>query len=271
MGDSLRHIVALPIALFVALVVALFGVSNAEAQTKGGPNPTLQFGCGVVKIAEIDPILDPTHPHRHVFFGNEGVNAESTFKSLSQDRRTSCVKSWYTSSMWVPLLWEGGKVLPAQRVNIYFQGVGDQSSLKNIPRGLEWIGNRVDYRCGSGAPTTSVPYGCKDKLFRVRVHFPDCWDQKSTRPESLTYSESWKCPAGTVRLPRVWFTVNYDNQNGIQKPLWVNAGDGEWKGPQFMHGDIFSAPQLKFYEEIKRCVIEAPDFSTLTGCQPQFK
>lgn len=255
----------LAVCIFAALAV-FFVAERAEA----GPHPTLQFGCGFVKTAKIDPMFPDMTPHVHDFFGNLGVNKDSTIKTLSQDRRTSCRFDWYTSSHWSVAIHEGGKILKPFRSDIYYQGVRDQSSLKNIPRGAQMKGTRVDYRCGMEKPVTSVPYGCTEPLFRVRIHYQDCHDQKGVRPENFTYSEKWVCPPGSVRIPRSWLAVHYKNEDGIQKPLWVHGGD-KWVGAQNMHGNLMSAPQLKFYDEIERCVINAPDYSTRTGCQPNFK
>jgi negative regulator of sigma E activity len=75
----MRRVVLLlaTVAGMVLLVVAMGLVPNqrlAEAQSEedSPTGPTLQFGCDVVKVAAIDPILDPEHPHDHVFLRKPG-------------------------------------------------------------------------------------------------------------------------------------------------------------------------------------------------------
>ncbi len=101
----MRRVVLLlaTVAGVVLLVVAMGLVPSqrlAEAQTEedSPTGPTLQFGCDVVKVAAIDPILDPEHSHEHVFYGNQGVAADSTYESLVANKVTTCSLPSATSS-----------------------------------------------------------------------------------------------------------------------------------------------------------------------------
>lgn len=251
------------VLLTLILALMFIVVSRADA----GQNPTLQIGCQFVKTATMDPMFKPEFPHRHDFFAHPGIKADSTATSLSRDRRTACFKKWYTVSKWLPDVKESGAHLKQVKIVSYYSGVGDQSKLKAPPPGLLYFGNKIDYRCGGDAAVTTVPYGCKAEMFRIRVHFPDCWDRTSLRPESLSYSKKWVCPPGSVRLPKHWMAVHYKNDSGINFPLLVHAGNNEWKSELALHGNSIHSAQRGFYDELKRCVIEAPDFSTRSGCQ----
>jgi hypothetical protein len=62
--------------LVVVVAMALVssqGPAGAQSEEDVLTGPTLQFGCNVLKVAAIDPIFDPEHPHDHVFYGNAGV------------------------------------------------------------------------------------------------------------------------------------------------------------------------------------------------------
>src|SRR5918998_4496124 len=94
----------------VILVLAMGLVSGqrpagAQSVEDVATGPTLQFGCGIAKVAAIDPIFDPEHPHDHVFYGNTGVDADSTYESLVNNLETpstTCDHTYATSSYWHP-------------------------------------------------------------------------------------------------------------------------------------------------------------------------
>jgi hypothetical protein len=252
------------LALILALFIVIFFASESQAQVEGrGIAPTLQIGCGVVKTAAIDPIVRPAkgEAHQHVFFGNRSVNANSTHKSLVNNRNTTCNKSFDTSSYWHPILRDGNGNIAATKTVAYYTGSGDQSEIKSIPEGLKLIGREVDYRCGLGKTTTKPPYGCKNKLFRVRVHFPNCWDTKSLEPESMTTSRGMNCPSThPYRIPSIRIGTHLNNTNGIKAPLEIAHGGGMWMDYTYMHGDVFNAGQNPAFDNaIKRCVINRAD------------
>ena len=82
-------------ALLVVAMALVSGQRSAGAQSEedGVTGPTLQFGCNVLKVAAIDPIFDPEHPHDHVFYGNKGVDADSTYESLVNNPHTTCANT----------------------------------------------------------------------------------------------------------------------------------------------------------------------------------
>ena len=260
------------VAGIVLLVVAMglvsgqrpAGAQSVEDVTTG---PTLQLGCGVAKVAAMDPIFDPEHPHDHVFYGNTGVNADSTHETLVSNTDTTCSHTFATSSYWNPVVKDGEtEINKPNKLSIYYTGSGDQTKVQPIPDGLQLLGKdengRVDYRCGQDAPVSSPPYGCTAQQFRIRIHFPECWDRSSLAPDSLVEMRSGACPSShPYQIPTIRMSVHYDNVGGILKgPLMVSAGDGEFLGADFFHADAFSAPQEPaFRDTIKRCVNNAVD------------
>jgi Domain of unknown function (DUF1996) len=253
----------------------------AEAQTEEDilTGPTLQFGCDVVKVASIDPIVDPEHPHDHVFYGNKGVDADSTYESLVANKDTTCSLPSATSSYWNPVVRDGTEPNPPHKISVYYIGKGDQTRVQPIPDGLQLIGNtdngKVDYRCGVEPAVTSPPYGCTADEYRIRVHFPECWDQSSLGPDSLIRMTSGSCPSShPYQIPSIRLAVHYKNVDGVLNgPLQVSAGDGQFLGADFFHADVFAAPQEPdFRDTITMCVNNVADGAVPPAvCRPALR
>ena len=260
------------VAGMVLLVVAMGlgpGERRAEAQSEEDAltGPTLQFGCNVLKVAAIDPIFDPEHPHDHVFYGNTGVDADSTYESLVNNPQTTCANTYVTSSYWNPVVKDGTtEVNQPRRLSVYYVGKGDQTKVQPIPDGLQLLGNnengKVDYRCSAEPPVTSPPYGCTAEEFRLRVHFPECWDRSSLQPDSLVRMSGGACPSShPYQIPTIRMSVHYENVGGVLNgPLQVGAGGGAFFGADFFHADVFAASQEPdFNDTVTKCVNDVAD------------
>lgn len=270
--------------LLVAAVGLVSGHRPAGAQEEDEEDslrgPTLQFGCGVAKVAAMDPIFDPEHPHEHVFYGNRGVEADSTHESLVNNPDTTCSLPFATSSYWNPVVKDGTtEVNQPKRVSVYYMGRGDQTRIRHIPDGLQLLGNsengKVDYRCGVEPPVPSPPYGCTAHEFRIRVAFPECWDQTSLAPDSLVRKNSSGCPSShPYQIPTIRLSVHYENAGGVlEGPLMVSAGAGEFLGADFFHADVFAAPrQPGFNDAIQKCAMDvADDEVPPSECRPALR
>jgi Domain of unknown function (DUF1996) len=269
-------------ALLVVAMGLVSGQRPAGAQSEDDivTGPTLQFGCGVLKVAAMDPIFDPEHPHDHVFYGNGGVDVDSTWESLVSYPYTTCSHTFATSSYWHPVVKDGTtEVNHPSKLSIYYTGRGDQTKVQPIPDGLQLLGKdengKVDYRCGQDPPVSSPPYGCTAQEFRIRVHFPECWDRSSLAPDSLVRMSGGTCPSShPVQIPTIRMGVHYQNVGGVLKgPLLVSAGDGEFMGADFFHADVFSAPQEPAARDtIKKCVNNVADGAVPPAvCRPSLR
>jgi Domain of unknown function (DUF1996) len=266
--------------LVVVVAMALVsgqGPAGAQSEEDVLTGPTLQFGCNVLKVAAIDPIFDPEHPHDHVFYGNTGVDADSTYESLVNNKHTTCANTYATSSYWNPVVKDGTtEVNQPRRLSVYYVGRGDQTKVQPIPDGLQLLGNnengKVEYRCGAEPAVTSPPYGCTAEEFRIKVHFPDCWDRSSLQPDSLVRMSGGACPSShPYQIPTVRMSVHYGNVGGVLKgPLMVSAGHGEFLGADFFHADVFAAPQEPaFRDTIRKCVNNVADGTVPpAACRP---
>jgi hypothetical protein len=266
--------------LVVVVAMALVsgqGPAGAQSEEDVLTGPTLQFGCNVLKVAAIDPIFDPEHPHDHVFYGNTGVDADSTYESLVNNKHTTCANTYATSSYWNPVVKDGTtEVNQPRRLSVYYVGRGDQTKVQPIPDGLQLLGNnengKVEYRCGAEPAVTSPPYGCTAEEFRLKVQFPECWDRSSLQPDSLIRMSGGACPSShPYQIPTVRMSVHYGNVGGVLKgPLMVSAGHGEFLGADFFHADVFAAPQEPaFRDTIRKCVNNVADGTVPpAACRP---
>jgi hypothetical protein len=262
------------VALTIISVVLSLGIlAGVVGTARASELPVFQFRCGVAKTATMDPITDDAESHRHVFYGNTGVRADSTYKSLVSHKGTTCLRKMVTTSYWHPMVRFGGERLEPRFMTVYYSAVGDLKSLRHIPDGLQMIGNEangdVDYICGAGnaRDVDSPPYGCEAEKLRIRVDFPKCWDRGSLRPESLHEGPSFgSCPAGMAKLPRLRVSIHYDLNRPLKSPMRVSAGGGEWRDGSFMHADAFEANQQpQFNDAIESCVMKHNHSKLCTG------
>jgi hypothetical protein len=261
-------------AVLLALGGLLFAASPEEAAaqtTKQGP--LLRFTCGVAKVEAIDPIAH-TH-HRHVFFGNRNVEEDSTGDSLAASMATPCSRAFATSSYWVPFVKDQDGRLKIRTAVVYYEDHGDQSKVEDIPRGLELIGSeevsQVSFGCDGPAIMDDPPATCAESEFRIAVMFPDCWNGIGLEPSNTIYRDEEPCPVTHPhQLPDVKLLVIYDaGSDGVDMPLTVSTGDGQYGPVSTMHGDVLHAAQEpRFSEVIDRCVRSVGDTEpTPTGCR----
>jgi uncharacterized protein DUF1996 len=259
------------------LLIGLLLVGITATPSDAGPNqrgPIIKFQCSVAKVAAIDPILDPQHPHDHVFYGNKGVNADSTADSLAANKMTTCARGFATSSWWHPQVKDNGELLKSDGLFVYYRGLGDQTKVVDIPRGLQLIGNEssgdVTYRCGDKVGLQEVPYGCKSGLFGIIIHFPDCWNGGGLEPSNTVYQGEEPCPSThPYQLPDSRILILFRNADrNLEGPLTVSAGDGYYAPISSMHADVFEANQEPaFSEKITRCIRKVGDNQrTPKGC-----
>ncbi len=247
-----------------ALILALGVLTGVRTVASAGEPPVFQYSCGVAKTAKMDPITDDPSPHKHIFYGNKSVNWDSTYRSLVSHKNTTCKLGFVTTSYWHPAVRFGAVELKPRFVTVYYFGHGNLRELRHIPDGLKMIGREsngdVDYVCGRGTRkgVENPPYGCAAEKFRIRVHFPNCWDRSSLRPESLHEGPTLgTCRNGMVKIPQLRVSIHYHLDKPLASPMRVSAGGGEWKDKSFMHADAFEANQQpKFNETIKTCVME---------------
>ena len=174
--------------------------------------------CGAGQLAYDDPLVYPGQPgksHLHQFYGNLGVNANSTFSTIRTTGGSTCgdpTASYAVnrSGYWMPAMLDGaGNVVKPVYVAIYYKRIpasdprctrsnpGSIGNCVGIPTGLRFItgynmqGGTTDvtafFYCNGGTGTSSAlktnitdvipncPLGSGGNL-TLNIGGPDCWD-----------------------------------------------------------------------------------------------
>jgi hypothetical protein len=236
MAVNLKRISIAAAAMLLAVAVLSAVVSFGASRTsQAASTPTLQFACAYLKREAIDPIVDPAAPHVHEFYGNRSVNADSTYSSLKANRATTCRIDEATSSYWHPAFREGGKVQTPTMIRNYYRDLNDPTpNMQPYPDGANLIATLsnglVTYKCGSGTPRSTPPYGCTQG-WSVAFNFPNCW----------IYTPRQTCPSThPYQTPDFRMEAIYPRaaDGTLSSPLEVSMGGGEWGlASQYAHAD----------------------------------
>ncbi|HEX7247245.1 MAG TPA: DUF1996 domain-containing protein [Actinomycetota bacterium] len=232
--------------------------------------------CSFVRHLRADPIVYPRLPgasHLHAFFGNEGTDAYSTYRSLRRDT-TSCGLMQDTAAYWIPAVYDDGRRVEPMIAAFYYRNrVAPARSVRPFPKGLEIIAGHAD---ATEPPPTSVVYwdcdgGGSDAnldhpvdcgatgVVSANIRFPDCWDGRRTESANhhahMAYSidpdddGSFRCPAThPVPVPRLTYSLRFPIHDGTR--LTLSSGP-----PRSMHADFINAwAQRKLRRLVQRCI-----------------
>lgn len=210
-----------------------------------GGVPQFVVECGFSHSAMDDPIVYPGEPgasHLHVFFGNDGVDADSTVESLLQ-HGTTCDQHLDKAAYWAPALLRDGEMLePVKSVAYYRAGIDvDPTTVQAFPAGLVMIaGNAgaeteqpvsiVAWSCGTGIAREALPPECGEtRNLRLLVTFPDCWDGANLDSDDhkahVAYSSKGACPdSHPVPVPQLQFSVEYPHSGSTEGLLLASGG-----------------------------------------------
>jgi hypothetical protein len=221
--------------------------------------------CNVSHLSYNDPIAFPGQPgksHLHMFFGNETVDAYSTYASLRAAGNGTCQgQALNRSGYWTPALLDGkGNVVIPDWIVLYYKRAPMGSkfcsppyagSCAGIPPGLHaifgnnYIHNELEsphatFDCGAGTKSTSLARTvamCKDQPFiYARISAPDCWDgfnlDSANHQAHLAYQArdvhtgQMRCPAThPVLIPTLTQTHAYAVLPGDDPTLWAYSSD----------------------------------------------
>lgn len=212
--------------------------------------------CGLVRQAEVDPIVHPGDDaagHLHDFFGSHAVGPDTGGADLVGSR-TSCRAPADTASYWAPALLVDGSVVRPTAVIAYYRvapGV-EPREVEPFPLGLAAVAGRADgaapqdpsvagFGCGRATVVAAVPPACPDQSpLNLRITFPDCWDgQRLDSPDHrahLHYSGADGCPPShAVALPRLTLVVHYPVSGTIDHAT-LSSGPPESAHADFLNG-----------------------------------
>lgn len=251
----------------------------------GGSN---QIRCESGKILSDDPIVYPNQPgasHEHLFFGNNGVTAFSTYSQLLT-QGTGCDNKNDTAAYWVPSLFlpDGKKVRPRQVRAYYYPHTQNKSTLQVFPPDLRIIaGDRnaskpqavgiVDWLCRDRASqsaghrlVTIDPPTCRpDQYLSLSLRFPDCLARKANGEPMLDSSDhrrhmayadaTGKCPAShPIKVPKLRISIVYEHPTfyGGDFTLGGFGNDPKKLSRHGMHADFWNTWNQAGLEQLVR-------------------
>ena len=205
-----------------------------------GAIPQFLVECEYSHAAEDDPIVHPGEPgasHLHVFFGNTTTDADTTIESLATGD-TTCDQRLDKAAYWAPaLLRDGEMITPVKSTAYYRPGIDvDPTIVQPFPEGLVMIAGSagameaqpvsiVAWTCGLGIEREVTPPECApDRVLRLLVTFPDCWDgehlDSGSHKAHVAYSSKGVCPGShPVPVTQLQFSVEYPvsgNVDGLE-------------------------------------------------------
>ncbi len=201
-----------------------------------------------------DPIVYPGRAgasHLHVFFGNTGVNENTTPQSLASTGGSTCRGGTLNrSAYWSPALIDtrtGTIVTPMYGIFYYKSGSNvDVTKTVSMPVGLRMIAgdksatgpqNHIYWACGGYNGTGMIP-DCVNgvTVMSLALEFPQCWDgvnldspdHKSHMAYVIYQNPPAKsyCPSThPVQLPAVSQTYSYPVPPGTNVAYWRLSSD----------------------------------------------
>lgn len=230
--------------------------------------------CGFSHMAFDDPIVYPGQPgksHLHAFFGNTGVNANSTADSIASTGNSTCRGGTVNrTGYWVPAMidtQDGTPVKPDSMIVYYKTGYRGviPADVQPFPVGLRMIAGDPNsaadvsrptgYSCvgpsGSSPRTAGVPTTCPvGSTIWAKVAFPQCWDgvnlDSPDHRSHMAYATVGKgCvdPTHPIALPEIAISVLYTVRDAAALPRWrlsSDTYDPGLPGGFSMHADWFN-------------------------------
>ena len=224
---------ALVAAIVGAVVAASTSAAAPRAERQVSPafpgGPYFVLVCGLSHRSNDDPIVFPGQPgrsHNHTFIGNRSVDAFTTSTSL-RGGPTTCEMDADSSTYWVPTLVAGREpVTPLVGLVYYTRRTPERVTA--FPSDLRMVaGNQnarraqskatVFWSCGGLGSTkrfATVPACGPAQALQFRVHFPSCWNGKSSdsadHKRHMAYATGGSCPAThPVAVPTLTLILLY--------------------------------------------------------------
>lgn len=261
---------------------------KATSERPGPSDGTGAFrtACDFSHMAFDDPIFYPGQPgksHLHAFFGNTGVNANSTAASIASTGNSTCRGGTANrTSYWVPAMIDtrdGTPIKPSESIFYYKTGYSGvvPNTVQSLPQGLRMIAGDMKnaaasgpfaYSCnGEGQKTPSIPNCSAGQKIWQHIYFPQCWNgvnlDSPDHKSHMAYPTGKGCPAShPVPLPEITFNIIYPVSEANSPLRWRLASDNyssSLPGGYSTHGDWFNG----WRPEIMDAFVEGCDRSAL--------
>ena len=223
-------------------------------------------GCQMSKMSFDDPIVFPGQPgrsHLHTFFGNTGIDANSTAKSIATTGNSTCRGGTINrSAYWVPSMIDtrtGAPLAPMLEANFYYKTGYSVAPgmIQPMPEGLRMIAG--DASGNPEAPSTGASYACvwngggNNSQWQksiptdcpaiggyswliMGIDFPQCWDgvnldspdHKShmADPVNVRGNNSGRCPpTHPVAIPQITYQILYPVKVSGETRYWRLSSD----------------------------------------------
>ena len=246
-------------------------IGVTSEQPAGSDVGAFRTRCEVSHFNSDDPIVYPRQPgkaHHHMFFGNTGTNAHSTYESLRDSGNSTCRGGIANrSAYWVPSMIDTATSAPVvpDYVDVYYKsgynGL-EPSEIRPLPRGLRMVAGAA----ASTAAQENAFWGCRDQYVGqldsipigvcspgdavlLTVKFPQCWDgvnlDSANHKSHLSTTVAGDCPSThPVALPEITFNVSFPVPADGDTSTWrlsSDTYDETWPGGMSAHADYFEA------------------------------
>lgn len=257
------------------------GVTVAEADPRlrsenANADPgAFRFFCTVATDENGDPIINgddaivlpgqDNATHSHVFFGNTGIDENSTADSLLNTGESTCdggdlIKGAY----WAPALTDGANIFVPQTLHNYYKrrDFVANETIVPPPAGFRDVSRDAVWACGflnSSNATSTIPGNCGagDGFLTLRVTFDRCWDGETlfaddgshTTQQTYVGSGQSVCPA-THPVPLPFHRQHYVYRvNGVDtSTLFVSSDSSPSDRGETVHADWFPVFEPEFAE-----------------------
>jgi hypothetical protein len=269
-------------------------IESAVGQPRPDTIGAFRTVCEYSHMLADDPIVAPGRPgasHLHVFWGNTGANANSTYESLRNSGNSTCRGGIANrTGYWAPAVIDSatGRPIAPSMIHVYYKSGYEgeaPSAMHALPEGLRMIagsmnasspqGDFARWGCWNGTGTgPTIPINCDSgHPVVMQLRFPQCWDGKNLdsadHKSHMAYVDrsTRRCPTThPVALPEVMFNVLYEVANGAEAATWrlsTDSYDTSQPGGYSIHGDWFDGwdPQIK-QTWTRNCVSASVDCSS---------
>jgi hypothetical protein len=271
------------------------GPSPHPVQPPGGDTPgaigAFRISCTYSHMAFDDPIVYPGQSgrsHLHLFFGNHGINGNSTPDSIANTGGTTCLGGTANrSGYWIPSMIdtrEGRPMPPGEVVFVYYKtgykGVRGED-VRPVPTGLRMITGdagattapprfqeRFEFWCTDANHTNAYGNGqsiptCRpgDRL-NTTIAFPQCWDgvnlDSADHKSHMAFAENGCPPSHPVPFVEISFQFFWRVPMTGDTSTWrlsSDVADTSVPSGYSMHGDWVNGWKPEILETwIRNCI-----------------
>jgi uncharacterized protein DUF1996 len=271
-------------SMLVLLVVATVGASVVFGATQVAATPAAPaaeskglfiVNCPFSHRKQVDPIVafGQISGHMHDFFGNRGVNSNSTY-STAFTAGTTCALRGDHAGYWIPtLVAPNGAFVTPRRVLVYYRNTpASYGTTTPFPPDFRVVAGGVGvgppnagWSCEQDASNMqSTPVSCGSGLMVLHVRFPSCWNgvqgDSPDHRSHMRYATGSSCPSShPVKVPEIFVHARF--QPGASGPGY-RLSDGTVSP----HADFWNTwVQASLVQQINNCLRAGRNCGQVSG------